>query len=109
MLVISGDTITVTKGDDFWLHLEIVMQDGKLYELNDSDKLYFQIFKKSKNELNNPPIIKLEFDKDLKEVAISGKDTKFLSNNKYYYTCVLESEKYGKNTVTEGLLFFTYT
>ena len=91
MLVISGDNISVTKADDFWLHLEIVMQDGELYELQEEDKIYFKLFKKPKNELNNPPVFKQIFDNNMQEVAISGEDTKFLKDNQYYYTCELQS------------------
>ncbi|MBQ7276625.1 MAG: hypothetical protein IJS58_05170 [Bacilli bacterium] len=108
MLVISGDNISVTKADDFWLHLEIVMQDGELYELQEEDKIYFKLFKKPKNELNNPPVFKQTFDNNMQEVAISGEDTKFLKDNQYYYTCELQSAEYGKNTVVEGKLYFTY-
>ena len=108
MLVISGDNIFVTKADDFSLHIEIIMQDGEIYEIQDTDKITFKLFTKPKNELNNPPIFQKDFDNKSKEVEILSDDTKFLKGDKYYYVCKLYSNEYGKNTILEGQLYFTY-
>lgn len=108
MLVISGDNIFVTKADDFLLHIDIVMQDEEIYEFQEEDELKFKLFKKPKSELNNPPILEKDFDISTQEVTISSDDTKFLSGSEYYYACKLYSTEYGKNTVLEGKLYFTY-
>lgn len=106
MLVVSNDTITVTRADDFMLHIDIMMQDGVLYDLKEGDKLTFYLYKKPSKLLNNPPIFSKEFIEG--EVNILSIETQFLIDDKYYYACVLESVEFGTNTVLEGKLYLTY-
>lgn len=114
MLVVSGDTITATRADDFMLHIDIIMQDGEIYDIDNSsdgaDILTFYLYKKPSKLKDNPPVFKRDFQKTEfgNEVSINSSDTQFLSGNKYYYACVLDSVKYGRNTVSEGELYLTY-
>ena len=61
MLVVSGDTITVTRADDFMLHIDIMMQDGVLYDLQEGDTLTFNLYKQPSKLLDNPPIFSKPF------------------------------------------------
>lgn len=73
MIVISGDTITVTRADDFTLHLDIMMQDGVIYNLKEGDTLVFYLYKKPSKLLDNPPIFSKPFIDG--EVKITSDET----------------------------------
>ena len=105
MLSINGNEIKMTRGDTVVLNMTIYTPEGKVYELNSGDKLYFTVKTLPKDE-KTPPLIEKVFT--CNDITLEPIDTQFLKYGRYFWDSTLEFADGSINTVASGWLTLGY-
>lgn len=105
MLSIKKNSISLTRGDNAIISINIYTPDGKIYELQNGDKIIFCVREQLKHSPSSSYLLKKEFYNY--EINIQPQDTNFLDYGQYLYDCSLILNNGEINTICNGTFTLT--